>query len=68
MTDQPRTPKEEEAIVGLKSDQQTLRQLTSSARAAKQHREHNKDEKAKQDLMEAIGKAMDAEKGSDSAK
>ena len=50
--------KGEEATVGLNSDVKTIQQLTSSAEAAKKHREASKDERAKRNLDEAIGKMM----------
>lgn len=44
----------EEATVGLSSDLRTLQQLTSSAEAAKKHREQSKDERAKRKFEEAV--------------
>lgn len=65
---QSASPKGEEAVVGLKSDLKTLQQLSSSASAAKKHREDSKDDRAKRELMEAIGRGVSEEKGSDSRK
>ncbi|RAL06347.1 uncharacterized protein BO80DRAFT_420644 [Aspergillus ibericus CBS 121593] len=57
MADKPeaKDKKGEEAIVGLSSDIKTLQQLTSSAEAAKRHRERSKDERALRKLEEALG-------------
>ncbi|KAJ5183284.1 hypothetical protein N7492_000900 [Penicillium capsulatum] len=46
--------KGEEATVGLKSDLKTLQQLTSSAEAAKRHRDDSKHERAERKLHEAF--------------
>lgn len=46
--------KGEQATVGLKSDLKTLQQLTSSAEAAKKHRDDSKHERAERKLHEAI--------------
>ncbi|KAL4948358.1 hypothetical protein BDW69DRAFT_94563 [Aspergillus filifer] len=47
-----------EATVGLSSDIKTLQQLTSSAEAAKKHREQSKDERALRKLEEAVGELL----------
>lgn len=57
----------EQATVGLRSDLKTLQQLTSSAEAAKKHRDDSQYERAKRKLNEAFEVAAKSE-GSKNAK
>jgi hypothetical protein len=54
MPDNPAPGKGEQATVGLKSNLKTLQQLTSSAEAAKKHRDDSKRERAERKLNEAF--------------
>ncbi|PYI04804.1 hypothetical protein BO78DRAFT_398739 [Aspergillus sclerotiicarbonarius CBS 121057] len=55
MPDESQTQMEgEEAMVGLKADVKTLKQLSSSAKAVREKRENNKDEMAIRLFHEAV--------------
>lgn len=60
---QPSPKKGEEATVGLKSDLKTLQQLTSSAEAAKKHRDDSKHERAQRKLEEVFEAMAKSEGG-----
>lgn len=54
-------PKGEEAVIGVRGDVKTLQQLSSSGKAAQDHRNRNKDEKAKRMLLDAVQQGIERE-------